>query len=55
MLLWPEYKEQHPTGYQYSQFCHVYRQWTNQIDPVMRQKHRAREKLLARKAKFFRA
>jgi transposase len=44
-LLWQEYKEQNPHGYQYSQFCHLYRQWTNKIDPVMRQEHRAGEKM----------
>ena len=31
-LLWQEYKEQNPHGYQYSQFCHLYRQWAAQID-----------------------
>ena len=45
MLLWQEYKEQHPDGYQYSQFCHLYRQWAAKIDPVMRQEHRAGEKM----------
>ena len=45
MLLWQEYKAQHPDGYQYSQFCHLYRQWAGRIDPVMRQEHRAGEKL----------
>jgi len=45
MLLWQEHKEQYPQGYQYSQFCYLYRQWANQIDPVMRQEHRAGEKL----------
>jgi len=45
MLLWQEYKEVHPQGFQYSQFCHRYRQWTKHIDPVMRQEHRAGEKL----------
>jgi len=45
MLLWQEYKEIHPQGYQYSQFCHRYRQWTKHIDPIMRQEHRAGEKL----------
>jgi transposase len=44
-LLWQEYKEQYPTGYQYSQFCYWYRQWAKKIDPVMRQEHRAGEKL----------
>jgi transposase len=44
-LLWQEYKEQNPHGYQYSQFCHQYRQWAAKIDPVMRQEHRAGEKM----------
>ncbi len=44
MLLWQEYKEQYPDGYQYSQFCHLYRQWADRLDPVMRQEHRAGEK-----------
>jgi transposase len=44
-LLWQEYKAQHPLGYQYSQFCDRYRKWANIIDPVMRQEHRAGEKL----------
>ena len=44
-LLWQEYKEQDPHGYQYSQFCHQYRKWAAKIDPVMRQEHRAGEKL----------
>jgi len=45
MLLWQEHKEQYPQGYQYSQFCYLYRQWAKIIDPVMRQEHRAGEKL----------
>ena len=45
MLLWQEYKQQHPAGYQYSQFCDRYRRWTRQIDPVMRQQHIAGEKM----------
>ncbi len=45
MLLWQEYKEQNPHGYQYSQFCNLYRQWAAKIDPVMRQEHRAGEKM----------
>jgi len=44
-LLWQEYKAQHPTGYQYSQFCYWYRQWAKKIDPIMRQEHRAGEKM----------
>jgi len=27
-LLWQEYKEQHPDGYQYSWFCQNYRDWS---------------------------
>jgi transposase len=45
MLLWQEYKAQYPDGYQYSQFCHLYRQWAGRIDPVMRQEHRGGEKM----------
>lgn len=26
-LLWQEYKERHPEGYQYSWFCHQYNDW----------------------------
>lgn len=44
-LLWQEYKEQHPEGYQYSWFCHSYRDWTAHLDVVMRHEHRAGEKL----------
>jgi transposase len=44
-LLWQEYKEQHPEGYQYSWFCHSYRDWTTHLDVVMRHEHRAGEKL----------
>lgn len=28
MVLWQEYKEKHPLGYGYSQFCYHYQQWT---------------------------
>jgi transposase len=44
-LLWHEYKERHPDGYQYSQFCRIYRQWTGKLDPCLRQAYRAGEKL----------
>src|SRR5215470_6748917 len=44
-LLWREYKEQHPDGYQYSQFCELYRQWRKKLDYSMRQDHRGGEKL----------
>jgi transposase len=46
MLLWMEYKEAHPgDGYGYSQFCLRYRAWQRHVDVVMRQEHRAGEKL----------
>ena len=44
-LLWEEYKQAHPDGYQYSQFCELYRRWVRKIDVVLRQEHRAGEKM----------
>ena len=44
-LLWQEYKEIYPEGYQYSRFCYLYRDWQGKLDIVMRQEHRAGEKL----------
>lgn len=44
-LLWQEYKAVHADGLQYSQFCERYRAWARHLDPVMRQSHRAGEKL----------
>ena len=44
-LLWQEYKTEHPGGVQYTQFCERYRLWSKQLDVVMRQSHRAGEKL----------
>jgi transposase len=43
--LWLEYKEKHPDGYQYTQFCEHYWRWRKKLDYVMRQEHRAGEKL----------
>jgi len=43
--LWLEYKERHPDGYQYTQFCELYRRWRGKLDYVMRQEHRAGEKV----------
>ena len=45
MLLWQEYKEGDPSGYQYSQFCELFRKWKKTLDLSMRQEHRAGEKL----------
>ena len=44
-LLWQEYREANPDGYQYSWFCEHYRAWQGKLDLVMRQDHRAGEKL----------
>jgi transposase len=44
-LLWEEYKETHPDGYQYSWFCEQYQKWIGKLDLVMRQEHRAGEKM----------
>ena len=44
-LLWLEYREAHPDGYGYSQFANLYKAWRRHVDVVMRQVHRAGEKL----------
>ncbi len=44
-LLWAEYRQAYPDGYQYSQFCERYRKWRGTLDIVMRQTHRAGEKM----------
>ncbi|NAT45259.1 IS21 family transposase, partial [Pseudomonas syringae pv. actinidiae] len=44
-LLWQEYRLAHPQGFQYSWFCEHYRLWAAKVDVVMRQEHRAGEKL----------
>ncbi len=43
-LLWQEYREGHPDGYQYSQFCERYLRWSAHLGVTMRQAHRAGEK-----------
>jgi transposase len=45
MLLWEEYKSVYPEGYQYSQFCELYRRWRGLLKLWMRHDHRAGEKL----------
>ena len=42
-LLWMEYRQDHPQGYGYSQFCERYRVWKKQLNPPMRLKHKAGE------------
>jgi len=44
-LLWQEYREAHPEGYEYSRFCECYQQWLKRASPTMRQTHVAGEKM----------
>lgn len=44
-LLWQEYKEVHPDGYQSSQFYEHYSRWKNKLHVTMRQTHKAGEKM----------
>lgn len=44
-LLWHEYQAQAPMPYSYGQFCHLYRKWANHLNLVMRQDHKAGDKL----------
>lgn len=44
-LLWQEYKAICPEGYGYTWFCTHYQAWAQKLDVVMRQEHRAGEKL----------
>jgi len=44
-LLWVEYREAHPDGYGYSQFCALYRDWAKQVQPSMRFSHKGGEKV----------
>jgi len=43
--LWEEYRQSCPEGYAYSRFCELFRAWGRQLDVVMRQDHKAGEKL----------
>lgn len=45
MLLWQEYREVHPDGYGYTQFCYYYEQWAKKLKLSMRQTHHAGEKM----------
>jgi len=44
-LLWKEYRDKNPEGYEYSQFCLHYRAWANTLDIALRQDYKAGEKL----------
>lgn len=44
-LLWVEYREAHPDGFGYSQFCALYHRWAKALQPCMRVCHRGGERL----------
>jgi transposase len=44
-LVWQEQRESDPEGYGYSRFCELYRRWLQKLDLVLRQEHRAGEKM----------
>ena len=44
-LVWQEGRENDPDGYAYSRFCDLYRRWLKKLDLVLRQEHRAGEKM----------
>jgi transposase len=45
VLLWQEYRAEHPDGYGYSRFCDLYSAWRRSVSATMRQTHAAGEKL----------
>jgi transposase len=44
-LAWEEYRQAYRDGYAYSRFCELYQQWRQRLDVVLRQEHKAGEKL----------
>jgi len=44
-LLWEEYRQANPEGYRYSRFCYLYQRWRSRLDVVLRQEHKAGEKM----------
>jgi transposase len=44
-LLWDEYRQANPDGFGYSRFCELYQRWRGKLDVVLRQEHKAGEKL----------
>jgi transposase len=45
LLLWDDYRGQHPTGLRYSRFCEIYQEWKRRLTPTMRQTHIAGERM----------
>lgn len=44
-LLWEEYKAENPSGYQYTQFCHLHREYAKTVEYSFRNEHKGGEKL----------
>lgn len=44
-LLWQEYHRADPSGFKYSRYCELYREWSQTLDPTLRQTHLPGEKL----------
>jgi transposase len=44
LQLWTEYREEHPLGYGFSQFCGIYKKFSKSLAISMRQEHKAGEK-----------
>ena len=44
-LVWGEYRQDHPDGYEYSQFCEHYRRWLGDLDVCLRQSYAGGERL----------
>ena len=49
-LLWEEYRQAQPDGYRYSRFCELYQRWRSKLDVVLRQEHKAGEKMFVESA-----
>jgi len=45
LLLWEDYRAEHPDGYSRTQFYAKYRAWCETLEPVMRIAHKAGEKV----------
>ena len=44
-LLWEEYRDTQPSGYAYSRFCELFREFEHRLTPTMRQHHVAGDKV----------
>ena len=45
LLLWEDYRAQHPDGLGYSWFCEIFQEWKGRLMPTMRQTHIAGERM----------